>query len=104
MMYDVGGIDFETDSPAFISMPVLEACAKSYRNRLRQIADYVYANIRDDYPGLKRKGLETKLGRPRIDARNGTVSYARHMLGGEHVFSFQAAEDFRVLRYFTMDG
>lgn len=104
MTYDINGIDFETDAPAFISKPWLEACAASYRRRIGAITDYVYGNIKESYPGLARKGLEKKLGRPRIDAQSGTVTYARHLLGGEHIFSFQAAEDFRVLRYFTMDG
>lgn len=104
MTYDINGIDFETSAPAFISKPALEACAAAYYSRLRAIADYVYDNIKDNYPGLERRGLEKKLGRPAIDAQNGTVTYARHLLGGEHIFSFQAAEDFRVLRYFTMDG
>lgn len=104
MTYNVRGIDFETTAPAFISRPALEACAAAYHARIKAIADYAYENIKDAYPGLARRGLEKKLGRPAIDAQNGTVTYARHSLGGEHIFSFQAAEDFRVLRYFTMDG
>lgn len=104
MTYNISGIDFCTDAPAFLSKPALEACAAAYRSSLKRIADYIYGNIRGNYPGLERKGLEKKLGRPVIDAQAGTVTYSRHLLGGEHVFSFQAAEDFRILRYFTMDG
>lgn len=104
MTYSINGIDFDTAAPAFISKPALEACAAAYKRRLKNIADYVYGNIKDSYPGLERKGLEKKLGRPSIDAQSGTVTYARNMLGGEHIFTFHAAEDFRVLRYFTMDG
>ncbi len=104
MTYGVNGIDFDTVAPAFISKPALEACAAAYHGRIKAIADYVYGNIKDAYPGLQRRGLEKKLGRPSIDAQTGIVIYARHQLGGEHIFTFQAAEDFRVLRYFTMDG
>lgn len=104
MVYTVQGIDFESKAPAFLCMRALESCAAAYHRRLRGIADYVYGNIRDAYPGLERRGLEQKLGTPLIDAQGGTVTYAGHSLGGDHAFSFQASDDFRVLRYFTMDG
>ncbi len=100
----VDGIEFEAPAPAFLARPALEACAAAYRRRLRKIADYVYGNIRENYPGLERAGLEAKLGPPVIDAQSGTVTYVAHSLDKVHVFSFQAADDFRTLRYFAMDG
>ena len=104
MVCTVRNIDFELKGPALLHGRELDACAAAYYRNLKGIADYVYGNIRDNFPGLARAGLEEKLGQPLVDAQAGRVTYSRHSLGGGHIFSFQAAEDFRVLRYFTMDG
>ena len=104
MVCTIRNIDFELKGPALLHGRELDACASAYCRRLGAIADYIYENIRDNFPGLDRVGLEEKLGPPLVDVQSRWVTYSRHSLVGGHIFSFQAADDFSILRYFTMDG
>lgn len=94
--------DDEPDEDQVENVNVLR---EAYHHNIRDIAEEIYAEIKDMFDVKDVDEVISKLGRPQIFPENGMITYCEHTFDDTHVIDVEYSDDeFEQIEYVSVDG
>ena len=94
------------EKPSGDYLDTVKVIAKNYHKNIDKIAAFMLDDIREMYDeSITIDDVKAKIGVPKIEIENGTVTYCEQTFDYTHIFCFEFWDDeFEDLNYFAIDG